>query len=141
MPPQFNPRALKPGDVLTADYLNAMMRALQEAGALRVGGGLTVRRGPGGLQLARSGSDLRCVAGTVVANIPPRSGTTAGRGQLDLVAIDPATGAITTTGERIDVVCLSTATMTTGVSIKAGLYATAVEVAPGVFVVSPEDCT
>lgn len=141
MPPQWNPRELRPGDVLTADYLNGMMRAIQDAGVLRVGSGLAVRRGPGGTSIARTGSDLRSVAGTVVANIAPRSGATAGRGQLDLVAVDPTTGAITTTGERIDVVCLSTATMTTGVSITAGRYATAVEIAPGVYVVSPEDCT
>lgn len=135
----FNPRDVRPGDPVTAAAWNALIDQVRRGQIARGGSGLAVRRGAGGIQVAAIPGDVPLRLGTATANIGPRSGSTCGTGTLALVSIDPATGAIATTGETLPVANPSSSTFSAGVSIKSGQYCCAVLIA-GAWVAFPLEC-
>ena len=135
--PEFNPPRFKPGDVLTAKLVNDINAALRQASTIRVGSGLSVRRGAGGPALAVIPPAAAVVVGTADDDIPPRSGTSCGTGSITIQEID-ADGEITE-GGSVDVVNPSSTEMSSGVGIAEGVYCIAYRIG-SVWVACPLEC-
>lgn len=137
--PVYHQTPFRAGEVLTAARLNALEAEVRRLGNLRGGAGLAVRSGVGGPQIAavRQADRYLCKA---VADIPSRSGTTAGAGEADVCWINPDDGEIATTGDRLAVKNPSATEMSAGVGITAGTYCWAERDPFGVWTIAPLEC-
>ena len=78
-----------------------------------------------------------CVAD---GDIDPRTGATAGAGQVIAITVDDSTGAMATSGDPFDVWNPSVTEAATGVGILAGTVCWAEKDARGVWIVAPLEC-
>lgn len=99
--PIFDDPRWKPGDPLLAARLNAIQDALRRLEKVRGGPGIAVRETNGGLQITGVQPDTRYFA-RASGPIPPRVGSTAGAGLVDVCWVDP-TGAVDTAGFQLPV--------------------------------------
>lgn len=128
----------KPGDPIRADLLNALIRASKPT-QVRAGPGLTARQGSRGqVQLAVDRPTQ--FVGSASGNITPRSGTTWGTGQVQIIDFDPIAGTEVATSISYDVVNPSSNTMTGGAGIASGLRCFVQEDDAGNLLVYPLEC-
>ena len=128
---------LRPGDPLTAEMVNELIRRTQPSQP-RGGTGIDVRSGPGGNHQFSATPLVRFVA---VANgdISARSGSTWGTGSVTRYQFDGTHDS--TTSVDYDVVNPSSNTMSGGAGITSGLYCFVAEDDDGNLVVSPLECS
>lgn len=135
----YDQRRLARGDVFTAERLAAIEEELRRLGNFSGGAGIVARQSKGGLQISAVQPNTRYLA-VASGDITPRSGSTAGTGQVDRQYID-STGAIASTGEALlDVLNPSSSTMATGKSILTGLYCWVEQDCFGTWIVAPLEC-
>ena len=136
--PLYNHPKISPGDPVLAERFNEIEEELKRLANIRGSAGVDVRRDKYGIQIAVIQPNNRYLA-VADGDIPPRSGTTAGAGTVNLYLIDSG-GTITSTGQSLDVWNPSDSEMSTGVSILDGLYCWVHQDVYGTWIVAPLEC-
>jgi hypothetical protein len=100
---------VRPGDVLTAELINALAHG-QRAAGIRASGGINVRQTASG-QIQISGTFTGCFVAIVgTAGIGARSGSTLGNGNVEIQVKGPSTGAYVDSGLSVTVDSISSTT-------------------------------
>jgi hypothetical protein len=113
------PRRVKPGDAITAGAFNAILDELVRLGSVRVGGGLSMRMGPGGLAITGGAAAIVAIfPGVATAQITARATNTVGSGTYKLRTLSGTTLSDGTTG--LDIRSNFSAAVASGKAIMVG---------------------
>jgi hypothetical protein len=130
----------KPGDVLTADTVNALIEATGIT--VRTGAGLQSRKGRRGIAITAIPPTPNVgwlAKSTSTFNIA--SGTTPGSGTLDLYYIDDTGPTATSTGDSVNAYTMVTKAQTSGKAINSGQWCWVEQDIFGTYFAAPLECT